>query len=536
MKRRSPLPLALAAVAALLCVQFAALAAPIEKTQLTTLLKFLEQNEVVQKIQTEGVAFDADDATLDELRQLGVSEEVLSAIKAAANAPKPAPATQPPITYDEVKALVSAALPEARVLRIVQASQVAFTLGADQERELRALGASDAVIAALKATPEPGEVPDLVIILDCSGSMQAETSDGIEKMAAAKKVVADLIARTPDGLRLSLIVYGHDKRLECRAVAVLQPLTKMNSSTRERLISQVDQLRPVGATPIALALDTANQELLRAESPNCGVILVSDGKETCRGNPSREAAELVASLDTSFGLHVVGFDVSEDEQAALNEIRAAAGDDGHYYEARNTNDLERQITEIIKPIIPEPERKRVPQRRGLKVAAPSTMPLPALGRIGVTEAGGDRPETGAFWDPEVESPRYDATIPISSADDKYDVYWIPKEGQSVLMLQSVTFEEKVTREVRPEDCLALVTVKGTGLAEPKAIAFTVPGGDGIHTGAFFVRRGQTATAYGQQFVVPAGEWDLWVQPADGSKGICLGRKMMIEPGVLNEID
>ncbi len=539
MKRRSPFPLALAAIAALLCVQLAALAAPIEKTQLTTLLKFLEPGEVVQKIQSEGVAFDADDATLDELRQLGASEEVLNAIKAAANTPKPAPSTQPPITYDEVKALVSAGLPEARVLAIIRNSLTVFVLDAAQERELRAMGASDAVITALKGgssgSRDTGEAPDQVIILDCSGSMQATTSDGQQKMEAAKQAVIKRINSIPDGLRLCLIVYGHDATLRCRAVEVVQPLEELNASNRQRLIAGVRRLRAVGSTPIALALDTANQELLRAKSPNCGVILVSDGKETCRGNPSREAAELVASLNMSYGLYVVGFDVSGDDRAALEEIARAAGEDGHYLNVADAEGFDDLPDEL--PDIPDPPEQPIVRRRGLKVLAPTTMPLPELSTIIVAKAGGwaNRPEVPGYFTPITESRTYDREIRISSPDESYDIVWKPKEGMSVRMMAGVKFEKEEMVEVKPEDYLTLVKVTGNGLPNPKKIAFSAPDAYGLDYPAFD-RRGQIATAFGETFVVPVGVWDLWIKPADGSAAYRVEQKVEIKPGVVNVID
>jgi hypothetical protein len=73
------------------------------------------------------------------------------------------------------------------------------------------------------------------------------------------------------------------------------------------------------------------------------------------------------------------------------------------------------------------------------------------------------------------------------------------------------------------------------LPKPRAIAFTDPDKKGIDN-ALFQRRGQVATAYGERFVVPAGEWDLWIRPADGSKAFRLEQKATIKPGVLTEIE
>ena len=514
-------------------------ASPISKSDFQTLLKFLKPAEVVGKIEADGVAFDADEATLDELRRYGATDEIVSAIRTASTRTTPAP-SQGAISYDDVRSLLKLRLPEAKLLEIVNRSATVFTLDAAQERELQQLGASQTVISALKGGPsavrDVGEVTDLAIIFDCSGSMKETTSDGEQKMAAAKRVVTDLIKSIPNGLGLTLVVYGHDARLRCRAVDVLHPLEDLNDSNRARIVNSIARLRPVGATPIALALKAAREELARKQSPNCGVILVSDGKETCHGDPAVEAAALVNSVNAGLGLHVVGFDVSDDERAALEEIRRAAGEHGYYHEARDARELSILLPKVTEPVvsIPEPAEQAIVKRRGLKVLAPTTLPLPPLGRFAVVEAN-DYPPESQFYDPVFESPTYGRELRISSPDTKYDIYWIPKEGESVRMMAEVTFEKEEMIVVRPEDFLALAKVTGEGLPTPKAISFGEVDDYGISS-PFFKRQSQTATAYGQQFVVPAGNWDLWIQPNDGSKAFRLEQDLRIRPGVLNRID
>jgi HEAT repeat protein len=83
--------------------------------------------------------------------------------------------------------------------------------------------------------------------------------------------------------------------------------------------------------------------LAKAKGP-CGLILISDGKETCRGNPTAEVAKLAATFDLSFGVNVIGFDVETDEREALQEI-AGAGK-GKYYDAANAADFRKAVVAI----------------------------------------------------------------------------------------------------------------------------------------------------------------------------------------------
>jgi hypothetical protein len=104
----------------------------------------------------------------------------------------------------------------------------------------------------------------------------------------------------------------------------------------------VRSLQPVGSTPIALALKTAGMEL-DPQAPST-MLLISDGVETCQGNPAGEAAALAARFNLTFG--VVGFDVKADERQSLEAI-AKAGK-GRYYDARSAQELLRVTEEVAK--------------------------------------------------------------------------------------------------------------------------------------------------------------------------------------------
>ena len=120
---------------------------------------------------------------------------------------------------------------------------------------------------------QSSEMPDdnkksvsVEFIVDASGSMAALTSDGQIRMDAAKAVLKEVIAAIPeaDGINVGFRVYGHrgnnqdDGRAEsCVSTELLVPVQGLD---KQALNAQVDQLQPVGWTPLALALQEAEAD------------------------------------------------------------------------------------------------------------------------------------------------------------------------------------------------------------------------------------------------------------------------------------
>lgn len=176
----------------------------------------------------------------------------------------------------------------------------------------------------------------IAVILDCSASMIDKTPEGPTRMEAAKKSVADLIKSMPEGVQLSFIIYGHDRELRCDAVKILRPLGPLTPAGKNELQSQIAELRPVGSTPIALALRKAGEELAR-HSGVSAIVLVTDGVETCKGDPAAEAAKLAGDPNRTLGVHVVGFGLNSKEREAVETI--AVKGKGKYYNAASAKEL-----------------------------------------------------------------------------------------------------------------------------------------------------------------------------------------------------
>jgi flagellar biosynthesis GTPase FlhF len=297
---------------------------------------------VISKVKA-GFASTVDAAALDRLKTAGASDQVLAAVKSAGQ-----PANT--ITYEGIVHLVRQATDEGEILKQLQDSPTTFTLDQAQVAELRSAGASSQLINALQKSRNPvtqgSDISDFAVILDYSGSMKEMTPDGISKMEAAKEVVTRFLRDIPNGKRLTFIVYGvtpyNTQREGCQDVKVVQQLGPVDESIKSQFVQYISRIQPYGATPLAQSLRVAGLQLARRQGM-CQLVLITDGMETCGGDPARVAEELKKDLNLPHGVDVVGFGVAPQEKIALQYIVAKGK--GHYYNARNAKELNEAIVQ-----------------------------------------------------------------------------------------------------------------------------------------------------------------------------------------------
>jgi von Willebrand factor type A domain len=276
----------------------------------------------------------------------------------------------PPVTFEEVVKLLRTGKSEKDILDTLGRSpiDVNFVLGEIQVDELRKMRVTDEFLTELrnlgmkKPAFAAGDVTDLVLILDCSGSMTDRTKDGAVKMDAAKQAVTDLIRDFPAGRRLAFIVYGHDKKRECQAVDVVRPLGPLGTLAKDELLRYIGKLQPVGHTPIARALEAAAGELAKAKGLS-KVVLITDGIETCHGDPVKAAAALVEKAKAD--VDVIGFVLKPEEGLAVDRIAKAGR--GKYYDAQTVENLRKDLQQVAqapvqpkKPVEPVVVKKEEP--------------------------------------------------------------------------------------------------------------------------------------------------------------------------------
>jgi Ca-activated chloride channel family protein len=198
--------------------------------------------------------------------------------------------------------------------------------GATVSTPVAAAAALEPATNAATSTPAAGVSPAadsgparMVLVLDGSGSMWGQI-DGKAKIAIAKEVMAELIDQIPADFQTGLSVYGHRRKGDCSDIEMLVPVGPHNPAAMK---AKVQAISPKGKTPLSESVRQAAQALRYTEA-RATVVLVSDGLETCDIDPCELAAELAMS-GVDFTVHVIGFDISQEDQVRLRCLADKTG-------------------------------------------------------------------------------------------------------------------------------------------------------------------------------------------------------------------
>ena len=183
------------------------------------------------------------------------------------------------------------------------------------------------------------EAADTLIILDVSGSMWGLVG-GQSKISAARTAARTFVKTFPSTGRLGLMAYGHRRKADCADIELIAPVATLNPPA---ITSAIDALIPRGRTPIADSLKQAGQVLQSAKGKST-IILVSDGIETCGGDPCAVAAALRKS-GAGLVAHVVGFDLNDSARRQLQCIATNTG--GAYFDARDAEGLGKALQQAV---------------------------------------------------------------------------------------------------------------------------------------------------------------------------------------------
>jgi Ca-activated chloride channel homolog len=134
----------------------------------------------------------------------------------------------------------------------------------------------------------------ILFVLDGSGSMEALWDKQQSRMDVAKTILTKLVdsLRINPSLEIALRVYGHqyprslnnckDSRLEIGFAA----------KNHAAIISKIKTITPRGVTPITFAIEQAAKDFPTASGYRNILILITDGVESCGGDPCAMSREL----------------------------------------------------------------------------------------------------------------------------------------------------------------------------------------------------------------------------------------------------
>ncbi|HOW83248.1 MAG TPA: VWA domain-containing protein [Spirochaetota bacterium] len=190
--------------------------------------------------------------------------------------------------------------------------------------------------AAFAAEPRT----QVLIILDASGSMWGKAGDK-SKIDAAKDTLISIVRDLADKpVLLGLRIYGHRNR-KCTNTVLEVPVGPVDF---QKIRSIVLPLRPMGKTPIAHSLLKAADDFRKDIGGEKIIIVITDGIETCSGDPceialKHQAAGVVTKV------HVVGFGMNEKDLSTLACVVKPSG--GILVSAQNQEDLHRALNGIL---------------------------------------------------------------------------------------------------------------------------------------------------------------------------------------------
>ena len=181
------------------------------------------------------------------------------------------------------------------------------------------------------------------IVVDASRSMWGRMH-GEPKMVVAKEILQDVSYWFPEDLNLALRAYGSTSPSESSDCADSALLVPFGDENREPIRAAIAGLRPLGQTPIAYALNQSARDFGTLQDDRA-VVLVTDGIESCGGDPVQAAREL---REQGITVHLIGFGLgngADEDTASLRAVANASG--GRYVIAGSAEELKEALVQTV---------------------------------------------------------------------------------------------------------------------------------------------------------------------------------------------
>jgi len=198
--------------------------------------------------------------------------------------------------------------------------------------------------AQAKSTPAPAQLIRILIIFDCSNSMFG-IWESDSKFNIAKRLVSQMVDSLgrEQNVQLALRCYGHQKKYppqDCDDSKLEVPFARDNAWL---IKAKLNKVGPSGTTPIAQSLEACAKDFPDKNARNI-VLLITDGKEECGGDPCAVSVAL-QSKGIVLKPFIVGVGkLDPDITNAFNCI-------GNYYDASSESSFKQVLNVIITQVM-----------------------------------------------------------------------------------------------------------------------------------------------------------------------------------------
>lgn len=162
-----------------------------------------------------------------------------------------------------------------------------------------------------------------IYIMDQSGSMNIPMEKS-NRMEIAKRIVKDYVLKLKSKTNhtevenFGLYLYGAENN-GCFCMNELQ--TPYKNQKKTELVQNIHSLKAEGVTPIANSIRLVKETIAQSKGI-FNITLITDGMETCGGDPKKEAMELAKlnSADRTIVFTMIGIGLSEQSEQELRKV------------------------------------------------------------------------------------------------------------------------------------------------------------------------------------------------------------------------
>ena len=199
------------------------------------------------------------------------------------------------------------------------------------------------MIAVTQASGAKNAGGAVEIILDASGSM-LQKLNGVRRIDIAKQTLTKLTAKTiPAGTPFAFRVFGRE--VDSCQTDLDVPVSPLNPAAAGQRIAALNA-KNGAKTPIGASLALAADDLKSVTGEKL-IVLVTDGEETCGGDPAAAIAALRKGGITT-RVSIVGFALDDQTLASTFQRWADAGG-GAFFDAKDAAGLDKALTEALRP-------------------------------------------------------------------------------------------------------------------------------------------------------------------------------------------
>ena len=183
----------------------------------------------------------------------------------------------------------------------------------------------------------------ILILLDESSSMLQKWPSGKEKFKAADEVILrimDSVYAVNSQVEFSLRVFGHQYTVDQKNCYDTRNEVPFSKDNRTQMSLRLEDIRPLGVTPIAYALTQAAKFDLVDEVHNAySIILITDGGESCGG----DICEVMKKL-MKYKVYFKPYIISLEDDPALKTTYSCMGE---YLQVTKDADIPKAVNTIV---------------------------------------------------------------------------------------------------------------------------------------------------------------------------------------------